>query len=186
MSLAAHRRRLAGGQVIALAGTAFAQQVSLRSAGRPTEEQEVAARSADGRCTLSPSAATQRGPASCPPLPNRPRFRSGPARSALTQVEFCSALGTKVGAREIEANIARRLLDRFRHHVEERRYRLVAIQAREYAQACDWVSRFSIPLRTVDALHLAAAFSAGLLLVTADQALARCAEHFGVECRLIS
>jgi predicted nucleic acid-binding protein len=109
----------------------------------------------------------------------------GPSISALTEVEFRSALGFKVWIGELDARVAQRVFARFRLDVEEHRYRLAPVGSKEYSLACDWIGSFSAPLRTVDALHLATAFSAGLELVTADKALAACAEHLGVACRLI-
>ena len=109
-----------------------------------------------------------------------------PAISPLTEVEFCSALAIKVRTRGLDVKVAERLLSQFRLHLEERRYRIVPVEAKEYVLACDWIGRFSTPLRTVDALHLATAFSSGLRLITADRNLARAARHFGVEHELIS
>jgi predicted nucleic acid-binding protein len=109
-----------------------------------------------------------------------------PAISPLTEVEFCSALAIKVRRRELDAVAAERLLSQFRLHLEERRYEVVPVEAKEYVLACDWIARFSTPLRTVDALHLAASFSNGLRLITADRDLARAARHFGVQHQLIS
>ncbi|MHB1158086.1 MAG: hypothetical protein ACYC26_14770 [Phycisphaerales bacterium] len=40
-------------------------------------------------------------------------------------------------------------------------------------------------MRTLDALHLAAAFANDLTLVCADKLLVRSAKQFGVKCRLI-
>lgn len=110
---------------------------------------------------------------------------SQPAVNRLIEVEFCSALAIKIRTGELDVASAERLLSQFRLHLDERRYRIVPLKARQYALAADWISRFSTPLRTVDALHLASAFSNGLRLLTADQRLARSAEHFGVECELI-
>jgi len=108
-----------------------------------------------------------------------------PTVSPLIEVEFCSALAIKVRTGELEVEWARRLLSQFRLHLEERRYRIVPVESKEYVLAADWIGRFATPLRTVDALHLASAFSNGLRLLTADRGLARSAKHFGVECELI-
>jgi uncharacterized protein len=108
-----------------------------------------------------------------------------PAISSLVEVEFHSALALKTRIGEIDAAAAARVLATLRLHLDENRFRVVPIEAKEYDLACNWIGRFAVPLRTVDALHLAAAFSAGLPILTADKALAACAKHFGVAHLLI-
>jgi predicted nucleic acid-binding protein len=114
------------------------------------------------------------------------RESAPPAISPLVEVEFCSALALKTRVGQIDAASATRILAALRLHLEEKRFRIVPIEAKEYALACDWIGRFAAPLRTVDALHLAAAFSAGLPILTADKGLACCAKRFGVAQRLIA
>ncbi len=109
-----------------------------------------------------------------------------PAISPLCEVEFCSALALKTRLGGIDAGAAGRLLSCFRMHLAAGQYRIVPLLAGEYALACEWISRFDTPLRTGDALHLAAAFSSGLALVTSDRGLARSAKRLGVRHRLIS
>jgi uncharacterized protein len=108
-----------------------------------------------------------------------------PAISALTEVEFRSALARKVRIGELDEALAREVLSTFRLHRIEGVYRVVAIEARQYVMASEWIEAFRSPLRTLDALHLAAAFSNGLKLVTADRALAQSAKLFGVRYKLI-
>ena len=114
------------------------------------------------------------------------READAPAISPLTEVEFHSALAIKTRIREIKMEAAERVLSLFRLHLEERRYRIVPIEAKHFGLACDWIGRFSTPLRSVDALHLATAFASGLRLITADKNLGRSAAHFGVNHKLIS
>jgi predicted nucleic acid-binding protein len=109
-----------------------------------------------------------------------------PAISPLTEVEVCSALAIKVRTGELDAATARSLFSEFQWHVEEDRYHVLTMGAREHRFACGWISHFATPLRTVDALHLAVAHTNGLMLLTADKRLARSAEHFGVGHKLIS
>ena len=108
------------------------------------------------------------------------------AVSPLTEVELCSALSLKVRTGELDRDSAGRILALFRTHLRDSYYRIVPVGAREYSLACEWIGRFAVPLRTADALHLAAAFANGLTLLTADHDLARSARHFGVKYRLLS
>ena len=108
-----------------------------------------------------------------------------PTISPLVELEFCSAFAIKARTGELDEASARRILEALRTHIEEGRYSVVALEAADYALARQWISRLSIPLRAPDALHLAAAFTNDLTLLTADRALANSARHFGVEHELI-
>ena len=109
-----------------------------------------------------------------------------PAISMLTEVEFCSAVSLKTRTGAMDADTAARIHSLFHSHVEGGHYRMVPIQAAEYTLAADWIASFATPLRTVDALHLATAYSHGLTLVTADKSLAQAAGHFGAKHRFVS
>ena len=104
----------------------------------------------------------------------------------LTEVEFCSALSLKTRTKEMELNAANRVLALFRRHCAEGFYNIVPTESGQFEQACNWIAAFSTPLRTVDALHLAAAFVHGLALLTADRSLARSAKILNVRYKLIS
>jgi predicted nucleic acid-binding protein len=108
------------------------------------------------------------------------------AISPLSAVEFYSALALKTRTGETSADAVRRVLVSFRLHQAEGIFRVVPIEAREYALACEWISKFTTPLRTVDALHLAATFCNELTLLTADKDLAHSAKHFGVRHKLVA
>jgi uncharacterized protein len=108
-----------------------------------------------------------------------------PVVSPLVELELYSALAAKVRERELDAVAARLVLAMFHRHQAQNCYLIVPIGAAEYAQARDWIGRFSTPLRAADALHLAAALGNGLTLLTADRALARSARVLDVECDLI-
>ena len=109
-----------------------------------------------------------------------------PTVSALTEVEFRSALALKTRTGDMDEGLARQALSAFRLHRLEGVFRIVSIEAREYAMASEWIETFKSPLRTLDALHLAAASSNDLRLVTADKALAESAKLFGVRHKLIA
>jgi len=108
-----------------------------------------------------------------------------PTISSLVEVEFHSAIAMKVRTRDLDISAASQIISQFRLHAADGLYRLVTIGPRQYALAQDWISRFTTPLRTQDALHLAVAFSNALPLITADKGLAQSAESLGVKCRLI-
>ncbi|HPD15860.1 MAG TPA: type II toxin-antitoxin system VapC family toxin [Planctomycetota bacterium] len=111
---------------------------------------------------------------------------ASPTISPLVEIEFCSAVALKVRTREFDGATANKVVSLFRLHVTDHRYAIVPIEAREYDLAREWIGRFAVPLRALDALHLAAAFANDLTLLTTDKPLARCAQQFGVKHRLIS
>ena len=126
----------------------------------------------------------------CPePLSKSAQRTIRPARaptiSPLVEVELYSAVAAKVRTGELDKATGTQIVSVFQQHVAEAFYQVVAIAAAEYALARNWLGRFTTPLRALDALHLAAAFSNDLTALTADKALARAAKHLGVKCRLI-
>jgi uncharacterized protein len=108
-----------------------------------------------------------------------------PIVSPLVELELYSAVAAKVRMGDLDSAPAARILDLFAKHLSDGIYGVVPIGSAEYDQARDWIGRFSSPLRAADALHLAAAHTNSLTLLTADMALARSARHFGVRCELI-
>ena len=69
-----------------------------------------------------------------------------------------------------------------------RQERLTLIEPRgpDFLQARQWLERcLHLPLRSGDALHLALAQRQQLTVVSADRALARCAESLGLPLQLI-
>lgn len=109
-----------------------------------------------------------------------------PTVSPLTEVEFCSALGIKVRTGGLDVLSAHRVLSCFQSHCADGVYRIVPIENPAYALARRWITSFSAPLRTLDALHLAVAFMARQVLLTADRAMATSAKEFGVRHRLLT
>lgn len=106
--------------------------------------------------------------------------------SVLSEVELHSAVSRRVRMRELPAADGQKVLAALRVHLEDGVYRLLSIESRDFTLACDWLATFRTPLRTLDALHLAIAFSHGLELVTADKDLAEAAKGMGVKHRLIA
>jgi predicted nucleic acid-binding protein len=110
----------------------------------------------------------------------------GQTISPLVEVEFHCTVARKVRADGLDPAAARRLFAKFQADLTNRRFVLTPIGPAEYQVARDWIASLSIPLRVLDALHLACASTGGLELVTADKQLARAAKHVGVRCRLVS
>lgn len=108
-----------------------------------------------------------------------------PAISSLVEVEFVSALARKVRERELAKEAADRLINQFQAHVAHNLYHWLAIEHHHYQKAFYWIARFSTPLRTLDALHLAVAATESADFLTADTQLAKVARGFGVAVTLI-
>ena len=107
------------------------------------------------------------------------------AVSDLVEIEFFSALARKVRAREMSTADATRTGERFLDHLQAGLYARIAVQRRHYEAARGWLARFTLPLRALDALHLALADREGLRLATADQDLSRSARDLGVAVTLV-
>lgn len=106
--------------------------------------------------------------------------------SQLVELELHSAIALKVRSREFDTATAHRVVSLFRIHLSDGYFRMVSIDAHEYDLARNWIGDFSSSLRTLDALHLATAFTNDLSLLTTDKGLARAARHFGVKHTLVS
>ena len=109
-----------------------------------------------------------------------------PVISPLVEVELFSAVATKVRTKELNASTAKRILALFQKHVAEGYFGIVHVEAVQYRLARDWLGEFATALRAPDALHLAAAFTNDLTILTADRALAKSARHFGVAHKLFA
>ncbi len=108
-----------------------------------------------------------------------------PAISDLVEIEFFSALARKVRVREMSAADATRTGERLLDHLQAGLYARIAVQRRHYEAARGWLARFTLPLRALDALHLALAEREGLRLATADQDLSQSAKSLGVAVTLV-
>ena len=108
------------------------------------------------------------------------------AISWLVETEFASVLARKVRTREILAPEGHGVLALFQSHLEQGIYGRLTLGGAHYAKAREWLTSFSLPLHTLDALHLAVAALQGCPLLTADVGLAKAAAKIGVTARLIS
>jgi predicted nucleic acid-binding protein len=109
-----------------------------------------------------------------------------PTISPLVTMELHSAVAAKARHRELTEADARRILSLFQVHLANDYYRIVSIESREYELARSWIGSFVAPLRTLGALHLAAAFANGLSVLTADKELVRSAKRLGLQCESIA
>ena len=92
----------------------------------------------------------------------------------------------KVRTRELTSRDARDALRDCNADKTAGRYRLADVLGSHYAQAREWIASFEVPLRTLDALHLAVAHSHSVPVLTADRQFARAAKKLGVRARLVS
>jgi len=114
-------------------------------------------------------------------------LKSGsPAITPLVEVEMHSALARKVREGALSESDAKEILTRFRLHIDTNCYVNLPMELGHYTVARDWIGRFEVPLRTLDALHLAVCFASGATLLTADLGLARAGEHFRVRTVLLT
>lgn len=109
-----------------------------------------------------------------------------PVISDLCTVELVSVLARKVRRAELETVDAERIRSLFQSQIEGSFFTLVPVERHHFRLAQDWIGRFTAPLRSLDALHVAVAASDGISIATADRALASCAEVFGVEVLLVT
>lgn len=105
---------------------------------------------------------------------------SNPAISWLVEVEMSSALQGKVLRGEIEKANRTKILAQFKRHIEDGCYEILPVNRMHFELARDWISLFSVPLRTLDALHLAVCYASDGTLMTADQGLIKAAKHLDV------
>jgi predicted nucleic acid-binding protein len=108
-----------------------------------------------------------------------------PAVSALTEVELVSALARKIRERELSRENANQVLTEFQSHLNQFLFKRIPLERDHYSVAFNWLAQFAVPLRTLDALHLAVAAQNNLELVTADQQLLQCARKLRVRTRLL-
>ena len=107
------------------------------------------------------------------------------AISSLVELELISAIARKVRTRQIRRKDAQRILNLFRSHLEQGTYTRLGVDAAHFAQAREWLASLSVPLQTLDALHVAVAKMSGCSILTADTVLAKACTKVGVAARLI-
>lgn len=114
------------------------------------------------------------------------RARGRPVRvSRLVEIEFCSALARWVRTCELDEAQAMLIEHTYLDDLLAGRLDLTPLPPRAYVQARDWLLRREVPLRTLDALHLAACCEMEAELVTCDRRLHRSAERLAVPSLLL-
>ena len=113
------------------------------------------------------------------------RSVSQPSISALAEVEFVSALSRKMREKTLDREDAHRILSEFESHLSQSLFKRIPLERDHYTLAYSWLSQFAIPLRTLDALHLAVASKNSLEIITSDRRLAQCAVKLGVLSKLV-
>lgn len=108
-----------------------------------------------------------------------------PAISQLTEVELKSAVSRKVREKSLSEKDGLKILNQFQSHLDASMFTYLILDSRHYRLAGSWISRFSTPLRTLDALHLAVSSASDLELITADKGLAQSAEKLGIVTKMI-
>ncbi|MPZ14821.1 MAG: PIN domain-containing protein [Chloroflexi bacterium] len=112
--------------------------------------------------------------------------QTSPAVSELVELEFLAALSQRMRVGDLLRVQAEQVASLFLTHLDGGWYTRIHLHAGHFRSARDFVERFDVPLKSPDALHLAAAAAEGLQLVTADQQLARNAAILGLAVQLIT
>lgn len=114
------------------------------------------------------------------------RSLTAPMISDLTMVELTSAVSRKIREKALSREEGARILTLFETHLDEGYYRMVPVRTRDYRMARSWLAQLQGTLRTLDALHLAVAESAGASTLTADKRLAGEAQALGLPVKLLT
>ena len=104
-----------------------------------------------------------------------------PGISVLTKVEVFSAISRKVREGNLNRTDGDRIIAKFLEHMDGGMYTKYFVRTQHYRLARDWIGQFTLPLRSLDALHLAVASLEKCQFVTADKNLARSAKALGVD-----
>jgi predicted nucleic acid-binding protein len=100
-------------------------------------------------------------------------------------LEVAGVIATCVRRGQLTAEQAQTIGSEFKSFRQER-LTLIEPRGTDFLQARQWLERcLHLPLRSGDALHLALAKRQQLTVVSADRALARCAESLGLPLQLI-
>lgn len=106
--------------------------------------------------------------------------------SELVQAEFVAALSLRLRIGDVERTTVQQIANLLLQHTTDGLYSPLHLKSDVYHLARTYITRFDLPLKAPDALHLAAAALEELTLVTADHQLARNAETLGIVVELLA
>jgi|SRR5690554_3112112 len=101
--------------------------------------------------------------------------------SALTDVEFYSALRKRGRMGEISKNDVQKTYSLYKIHRKKNLYHFLSVRDDDFKSAELLLNKTSRPLRTLDALHLGIADNHRLPLFTFDDVLQNAARDLGVQ-----
>ena len=113
------------------------------------------------------------------------RRAQDPTVSDLVEVEFFSALARKVRGGQITRDDAQRITGLFVTHLESGGFARMPLERSTYHTARAWLEGLAVPVRTLDALHLAVAATHEMTIATSDAALAASAAALGIRAHRI-
>ena len=108
-----------------------------------------------------------------------------PVISSLTEVELVSAIARKVREKELPVGDGNRIINQYLSHRQDAILLLISLTEAHFQAAFNILSKFSPPLKTLDALHLSVAMVNNLIIVTVDRQLKNAAKHLGVKSKII-
>lgn len=113
------------------------------------------------------------------------RKEKAPTISPLCEVEIASAIARKLREGNLDRLGAAKILAEFKAHIADGAYAVEPLHTLHYELAYNWIASMIVPLRTLDALHLAIASEIGTNIITADLALSKAAKRLRIPCRLL-
>ena len=108
-----------------------------------------------------------------------------PTISSLTEVELVSAIARKVREKELPVGDGNRIINKYLSHRQDAIFLLISVTEAHFHAAFNMLSKFSPPLKTLDALHLSVAMVNDLVIVTTDRQLKNAAKRLGVKSLII-
>jgi predicted nucleic acid-binding protein len=105
--------------------------------------------------------------------------------SSWVEVEFYGVLVRRMRDGTIPANAANAFAYKYNEHLSRGFFRKLPLKEGSMNQASALVRRFTLGIKSADALHLGVVQTESLRLVTSDEALATVATELGLETHVI-